>query len=71
MTREPQATTKSQTFRASGKSLFFKNLNQNQRQKRVATLDLGQRFAQARHTSFSKQQVVRVDHRPAERSGAD
>ena len=71
MTREPQATTKCRAIRAACNTLFFNKLDCVDRSELKSSLATEIRFAQACAVLLLNQHVARVEHRPAERPGAD
>jgi len=71
MTREPQASMESRTFRARSNILIFNNLNRLKGLHLPDGLACGKGFAQARYILHLEQYVANVVHRPASWPGAD
>jgi len=71
MTREPQSTMKCWAFRAGCNTMFFNKLKCVDCGELNFALAVETRFAHAGVVLLWKQQVAIVEHRPAERPGAD
>lgn len=71
MTRELQATMKPKQVRAWCNAMFFNKLECLDSSELNSALAAATRFAQACQVLLLKQQVSIVEHRPAERPGAD
>lgn len=71
MTREPQATMKPQPVRAWCNPMLLKKLECLDECELNSVLAAETGFAQACVAALLKQQVAIVEHRPAERPGAD